>query len=244
MQRVTRSTAVAVLPAPPAGAGSPGYFGGGDAGTGTPATVPGYEWFNLVQEELINVVLAAGLTPSAIDNDQLLEAIQYLVSVGTLPTGMIAPFPASAAPSGWAKANGITVPRTGSWAALWAYAQSSGNLVTDAAWLAGRPASFSSGDGSTTYRIPDLRGLFLRGFHDGSGTYDSNTATLLGQYRGDQNKAHNHSTTFAVGATSGGGQFGIANHGSVSGSYGLNTSPSGDTEACPRHITALFCIKL
>lgn len=48
MQRVTRSTAVAVLPAPPAGAGSPGFFTGGNPGTGTPATIPGYEWFNMI----------------------------------------------------------------------------------------------------------------------------------------------------------------------------------------------------
>lgn len=80
MQRVTRSTAVAVLPAPPAGAGSPGYFTGGNPGTGTPATVPGFEWFNGVQEEIIAVIVAAGLTPDAGDLTQLRQAIAALVA--------------------------------------------------------------------------------------------------------------------------------------------------------------------
>jgi hypothetical protein len=243
MQRVTRSTAVAVLPAPPAGAGAPGYFGGGDAATGTPATVPGYEWCNLVQEELMSVVLAAGLTPSASDYDQLLEAIQYFVSAGTIPTGAMLPFPASAAPAGWAKANGITVPRTGSWAALWAYAQSSGNLVTDAAWLAGRPGSFSSGDGSTTFRIPDLRGLFLRGYHDGSGTYESATGTALGAYRDSQNKTHTHQLYADDNISVGGGGTSDAGRGS-SNLIANFTASSGGVEAYPRHVTTLWCIKL
>ncbi len=78
MQRVTRSTAVATLPAPPAGAGAPGYFSGGNPGTGTPATIPGYEWCNSVQEELISIVLAAGLTPDANDLAQVLAALNVM----------------------------------------------------------------------------------------------------------------------------------------------------------------------
>lgn len=242
MQRVTRSTAVAVLPAPPAGAGSPGYFTGGDAGTGTSATVPGYEWFNMIQEELMSVVLAAGLTPSAASVDQLLIAIQSLVAAGTVPTGAMLPFPGTVAPSGWAKLNGILVPRTGGWADLYAFAVASGNIVSDAAWLAGRPGSFSTGDGSTTFRIPERRGLFDRGFHDGSGTYDSNTGTELGQYRDSQNKAHTHTASSVYqnnpvnSIQSGGGtQYQIVT---------LTTSSEGGVEAYPRHTSSLWCIKL
>ena len=35
--------------------------------------------------------------------------------------------------------------------------------VTDAAWLAGAVGAFSTGDSPTTFRLPDWRGLFLRG---------------------------------------------------------------------------------
>jgi hypothetical protein len=80
MQRVTRSTAVAVLPAPPSGAGDPGFFTGGNPGTGTPATVPGYEWFNGVQEELISLIIAAGLSPDGDDNGQVAQAVENLIN--------------------------------------------------------------------------------------------------------------------------------------------------------------------
>lgn len=74
MQRVKRSTAVAVQPAPPAG-GTPGFFAQPNPQGGVPATVPGFEWYNNVQEELVGLVLAAGL--ALVDNDptQLVQAI-------------------------------------------------------------------------------------------------------------------------------------------------------------------------
>ncbi len=78
MQRVTRSTAVAVMPAIPASPGSPGYFSGGDPVSNTPATVPGYEWHNGVQEELISAITDANLTPSASVLTQLRQAIRRL----------------------------------------------------------------------------------------------------------------------------------------------------------------------
>jgi hypothetical protein len=78
MQRVTRSTAVTTLPAVPSSPGAPGYFGGGNPGSGAPATVPGYEWFNGVQEELINLILAGNQVPSAANNTQLVAALANL----------------------------------------------------------------------------------------------------------------------------------------------------------------------
>jgi hypothetical protein len=76
MQRVTRSTAAGVLPAIPASPGSPGYFTGGDPIAGVPATVPGYEWFNGVQEELIAAIVGAGVTPAAATLTQLRQALR------------------------------------------------------------------------------------------------------------------------------------------------------------------------
>lgn len=241
MQRVTRSTAVAVLPAPPAGAGAPGFFTGGNPGTGTPATIPGYEWFNGVQEELMHVIEAAGLVGSATDHTKLFQAIQQLVAAGTVPVGAFVSFQATAAPAGYLKANGVLLSRA-TYANLWAHAQASGAIVSDATWLAGRPGAWSTGDGSTTFRIPDFRGLFPRGFHDGSGTYDSDTATLLGQYRDSQNKAHTHNL-----ATNGTGNGNNSNYrlggSEYSSPYTDVTASSGGVEAYPRHVTQLICIK-
>lgn len=82
MQRVTRSTAVAVFPAPPASPGSPGFFTGGNPGGGVPATIPGYEWFNGVQEELIAQIQVSGLAPDAADLQQLRKALSRLYGGG------------------------------------------------------------------------------------------------------------------------------------------------------------------
>ena len=77
MQRVSRSTAVPTMPAPPAG-GTPGYFTGGNPGLGQAASVPGFEWFNAVQEELIGLILRGGITPSAGDVAQVRKSLDRL----------------------------------------------------------------------------------------------------------------------------------------------------------------------
>lgn len=92
--------------------------------------------------------------------------------------GTIFYVPGTAAPTGSIKANGTLLSRTG-FAALWAYAQASGNLVADGAWQAGK---FSTGDGSTNFRIPDLRGEFIRGWDDSRGVDASRS---IGSYQAD-----------------------------------------------------------
>lgn len=84
MFRVDTPTAVATL-ADPEAAGTPGYFGAGNPATGTPASIPGRDWFNMIQEELMAVVLAASLTPAKNNRAQLLAAINALI-VAALPT--------------------------------------------------------------------------------------------------------------------------------------------------------------
>lgn len=163
----------------------------------------------------------------------------YLDEISNLPTGAMLSFPSTAAPAGWARMDGILVPRTGGWENLWAYAQASLNIVSDSVWLAGRPGSFSTGDGSTTFRIPDRRGLFDRGYHDGSGTYDSNTGTAIGQYRDSQNKLHTHTTGQGLAGVAGSWQFA----GGGNGVFTV-TGPEGGAEGYPRHTSSLWCIKL
>jgi hypothetical protein len=77
MNRVDTSTAVLSLPAQET-PGNPGYFTKGNPGTGLPATVPGQDWFNAVQEELMAIIEAAGLTPDKANLNQVLEAINIL----------------------------------------------------------------------------------------------------------------------------------------------------------------------
>jgi len=72
---------------------------------------------------------------------------------------------------------------------LWEYAQTSGNLVTDEEWHINRKVAYSDGDGSTTFRVPDYRGEFIRGFDDGAGV-DANRP--FGSLQMDMIKEHKH----------------------------------------------------
>ena len=243
MHRPDHDSAVAVRPAT-AAAGSPGWFQDGNPAEGIRGTVVQSDFLNDLVANILAVLTAGGVTPGKGEDNNLRDAILAMIAAGTVPTGAMLPFPGTVAPAGWAKINGIVVPRTGGWAGVWAYAQSSGNLVTEAEWLAGRPGSFSTGDGSTTMRIPDKRGLFDRGFHDGSSAYESNVALLLGAYRDSENKAHAHTFTRhnGNGNTSGTGY----HHGNSEYSAPAITTVSteGNVEGFPRHSTSLWCIKL
>lgn len=99
-------------------------------------------------------------------NNSDIRTLTGLVGPGLLPVGFIGTCTGNAAPTGFIKANGALLSRT-AYANLWAFAQASGNLAaSDGAWANGQ---YSPGDGSTTFRIPDLRGEFLRYWDNGRG---------------------------------------------------------------------------
>ena len=54
----------------------------GNPALGVPATVVGAEEMNNIQEEICNVIEAAGITLDELDEDQLLEAINVLIGQG------------------------------------------------------------------------------------------------------------------------------------------------------------------
>jgi hypothetical protein len=77
MFRIDNSSAVAVRPAPIA-AGTPGFFGRGDAAHGLIPTIMSADWANMMQEENISLLTAAGIAPSKTDTGQVLAALQKL----------------------------------------------------------------------------------------------------------------------------------------------------------------------
>ncbi|WP_265335279.1 hypothetical protein [Paraburkholderia franconis] len=83
MFRIDDATAATSLPVPEA-AGTEGYWTEGNPATGVPATLERASWFNMVQEEIRNVVVAAGLTPSKTTYTQLRDAIKNLYGPGRL----------------------------------------------------------------------------------------------------------------------------------------------------------------
>lgn len=107
--------------------------------------------------------------------------------------GAIDFFPQTAAPTGYLKANGALLNRA-DYPLLWAYAQASGNITaTDAAWTTNKAyGSFSPGDGSTTFRIPDVRGYFLRALDDTRGV---DASRAIGVHQDSANLQHTHTMT-------------------------------------------------
>lgn len=81
MYRIDTPTSVNTLAAP-GPAGAPGYFSNGNPTTGQPATIPGAEWFNMVQEELMGILGAAGLDPNKDNRGQIAAAIVALIANG------------------------------------------------------------------------------------------------------------------------------------------------------------------
>jgi hypothetical protein len=81
--RIDNPTSVPQLPIVPAPA-TPGFFTNGQAATAFAPTRVDDWWLNMVQEEILTVVLAAGLTPNKASTSQLYEAIQA-IAYGTNP---------------------------------------------------------------------------------------------------------------------------------------------------------------
>jgi hypothetical protein len=79
--------------------------------------------------------------------------------IGTIQSsfvGSVSYFPSTTAPTGWLQLNGQLVSRT-TYSDLWSFANGSGNIVADSQWSSlSAYGSFSSGDLSTTFRLPNL----------------------------------------------------------------------------------------
>lgn len=146
-------------------------------------------------------VVANQMVVAAVDNTLNSNAggFQVLSQVGVgglqaqinavLPSGMVVPYAAATAPTGWLIADGSAVSRT-----------------TYATLFAVIGTVFGTGDGSTTFNLPDLRGRFVAGVDSGAGRLGSGQAggvtgvASLGATGGSQSHtlataelpAHNH----------------------------------------------------
>jgi microcystin-dependent protein len=163
-----------------------------------------------------------------------------------MPPGAVLWWPGTTPPSGWIKANGALLSRS-TYAGLWAAAQASGNLAaSDGAWVAGQ---FSPGDGSTTFRVPDLRGQFLRSWDDGRGI---DTGRALGSSQADAFQGHRHSLTYLISSGSAvnaaqvvGASSALSVEAVVTGpsTDGVNGTPRTARETRPLNLAYLHIIK-
>jgi hypothetical protein len=81
MYRIDNATSVSSIPTPEAVGPNPDhFFTKGNPSLGVPATIVTADWANAVQEEIVSVLTAAGLTPSKTTRTQLRDAINLLIS--------------------------------------------------------------------------------------------------------------------------------------------------------------------
>lgn len=141
-----------------------GEFTDGNPGQGVARTVLRASWTNMVQRELLNVVTGAGLEPAEDQFDQVLKAIQAMFTAqraGRIEAGPFTTIPADALPLEGDLYNRADHPEA------WAYIQAHYQIVTEAAWQSGNHGAFSSGNGSTTFRVPRLDDEVVRGAGSG-----------------------------------------------------------------------------
>ena len=104
-------------------------------------------------------------------------------AVGAVPAGVVVPFAGATSPSGWLLCHGQAVSRT-----------DYGALFTAIG------TTYGTGDGSTTFNLPDLRGRVVAGLDNMGGSAASRlTSTTitggadgLGEVGGGQTNTHNH----------------------------------------------------
>jgi microcystin-dependent protein len=92
-------------------------------------------------------------TMAAVNTSGAVSVGGRLTGDGSVPSGAVTAFAGSSAPAGWLLCDGSAVSRTGANAALFAAVGT----------------TFGSGDGSTTFNVPNLKQTFLRGADTGAG---------------------------------------------------------------------------
>lgn len=155
------------------------------------------------------------------------EVIGAEVAPAGVPTGSIILTASAAVPTGFFECNDAAVSRT-TYSALFA-------VIGEV---------YGSGDGISTFNVPDLRGLFVRGWDHGAGN-DPDAATrtggdIVGSSQTDELKSHTHLSEVNPTPTLGAGTQGQQ----VGGIATIaNITATGGAETRPANIAMMYIIK-
>lgn len=157
-----------------------------------------------------------------------------------VPSGMILPFGGTSSPSGFLSCDGAAVSRS-----------------TYATLYAAIGTTWGAGDGSSTFNLPDLRAMFLRG----TGTHGTQNmangndfaAPAVGTFELDQMQDHKHEVPMSPGTgLQGYSSYTIGNH-AYNTTYNFNTTapleinsqgtPRVGDETRPVNASVLYVIK-
>lgn len=159
-----------------------------------------------------------------------------------VPAGAIMPFAMNSAPTGWLVADGAEYSKTGTYAALFA-----------AIGTTHGETNGSGGAGTTHFRVPDLRGYFIRGFGTNS---DTTASGAFGTKQADAFQGHWHQYNYTDGVRGISGYSGIVDVINLASTASTSTdrvktpitdgtsgAPRTASETRPANIALLYCIK-
>jgi microcystin-dependent protein len=219
----------------------------GGAGVGTPVTIPQGGRYVAVCDTTNGTRLVLPATTSVAST-----------------VGMIADFPGTAIPTGWLYGNGAVLARA-TYPALWTFANTSGRITTEGTWAAGYYGLFTDGDGSTTFRLPDLRGYFRRSYNPANAA-GPDYGRAAGIIQAQATLAHTHTGATGIESATHTHSYAITNagngaydmtlvgaaygaHGSLNTNtesathtHGFTTDASSGAETRPVNISVLTCI--
>ena len=222
---------------------------------------------NVTAGKLANTLDLSGKSVTLADNSIALAKLVTAVQNALLPTGAVSYFARNSAPTGWVLANGGTIGNASSNADL---ASADGEALFAVLWGNGwtdalLPVLTSGGSASTRgasaaadwaankrMTLPDLRGLFLRGWGSQTISTVSYSSANFGTKQQDALQGHKHdvSPSTVVITTGGGAYFGSGTASAAATGTGgpvadgANGTPRVATETRSVNISLAACIKL
>ena len=165
-------------------------------------------------------------TPTAGDSSTQIATTAFVGTqvAASTPAGAVLSFAMATPPTGWLECDGAAIGRS-----------------TYATLFAAIGETFGNGDGSTTFNLPDLRGVFVRGWANTKANVDADNMYDAGRNFGteqaDAFKSHTH--TFRGVAGSSGSGVGSRESQPVT----RTTDAVGGVETRPRNVALMYCIK-
>ena len=162
-------------------------------------------------------------TGEVISAQKIKDNFDYLYGLGSgaIPVGTILSVAYSTPDTNYLECNGAEISRT-------TYSELFTKIGT----------TYGTGNGSSTFNLPDLRGEFLRGWDNGRGVDGGRN---LGTSQGDEFKSHGHVTIVKQHASSNALHHPGVEIGSGGGQRAL--AETGGVETRPRNISVMYQIK-
>lgn len=221
-----------------------GLFQDGTPQTGQGGTILSEDWFNDLQENICGVIedgageelvkgdytqlrlaIASMIAGSVVDWTGAIAAAQAAaIAAARVKPGVIEMYGANAAPAGYLECDG-SVQLRATYADLFAVIGTNHN---------------TGGETGAQFRLPDLRGEFVRGWDHARGVDAGRT---FGSAQADEIKAHTHSVAPAASTDDTAAGATTTGSGGVETITPYSTGSTGGSETRPRNVALMFIIK-